>query len=189
MYLSDFRDSSFSDKLDDLLFNTTGARHYEKHFDENKDCDYEKCKECGGKCCKRCGCFFSPDDFEDLSFDGIKKEMDKGHITVEVVDGDQFYIEGFIYTLRARNVEDSIFIGLSDKKRSPCILLTEKGCKLDYEHRPTGGKLLIPGKTGNDVDCISKYDVPTALREWRAHQKLLHELASYYKRRDIPCTI
>ena len=39
---------------------------------ENK----ELCKECKGQCCKNKGCHFSPDQFNDLSFEGLKKEID-----------------------------------------------------------------------------------------------------------------
>jgi len=165
-----------------------GARHYEKNLDENKNCDYEKCKACGGKCCKRCGCFFSPDDFKDLSFEGVKKEIDKGYITIELIDGDLFCVNGFVYTPRIRNVGDSVLCGLFDYvPRKSCMLLTENGCKLDYEHRPSGGKLLIPGKVGKDVDCYTKYGTREVLKEWKAHQQLMLDLVHYYERHDVPC--
>lgn len=175
---------------DTIFYSTSGARHYEKDYDEAKTCDYGKCKECGGKCCKRCGCFFSPDDFPEISFDALKKEIDKGYIAIEVVDGDQFCIEGFIRILRVRNVDDPIFIDSPfSHSRKPCILLTETGCKLDYEHRPSGGKLLIPGKKGNDYDCHGSYGTEQALREWKFHQKLLAELGNHYKNQNLPCMI
>jgi len=41
------------------------------------------CRECGGKCCKNMGCQFSPDDFKKISFNALKKEIEKGHISID----------------------------------------------------------------------------------------------------------
>lgn len=44
--------------------------------------NYEMCKTCGGECCKQCGCIYLPEDFENLSFDYLKNEIDKGYISI-----------------------------------------------------------------------------------------------------------
>lgn len=103
-------------------------------------------------------------------------------------------LSGFgVYILRARNQNAPIVdFGY---KRSPCILLTEQGCKLDYEHRPTGGKLLIPSNEFHSVfgvaerRCISTYDIAKCCYEWKSHQKLLHDLSEYFKDKEIPCSL
>lgn len=43
----------------------------------------EICKKCKGSCCKTMGCHYSPEDFKDLSFDGLKTEIDKGFISID----------------------------------------------------------------------------------------------------------
>ena len=50
----------------------------------------EICSKCKGFCCKRMGCHFSPDDFKDLTFDGLKKEIDKGYISIDWWEGNPF---------------------------------------------------------------------------------------------------
>ena len=58
---------------------------------ENK----ELCSACGGICCKNMGCHYSPDDFSDLSFEGLKKEIDKGYISIDW--WDHLEVEGKEY--------------------------------------------------------------------------------------------
>ncbi len=164
-----------------------GARHYDKDYSDPILQNAELCAQCGGKCCKRCGCAFSPDDFEDLSFEALKTEIEKGYITIEVVDGDQFYIAGFVLMLRVRNVGGLVYENrLYNRPRGQCILLTEHGCKLDWDHRPSGGKLLIPGEGGN---CQSRYSTERALREWEKHQGVLIRLSHYFDEKEIECTL
>ena len=46
---------------------------------ENK----QLCKECGGRCCKIMGCHYSPDDFEEITYESLKKEIEKGFISID----------------------------------------------------------------------------------------------------------
>ena len=175
---------------DEILYSKQGSRHYDKLDDESKNCNYKLCKKCGGKCCQRCGCNFSPDDFSDLSFDGLLKEIQKGYITLELVDGDQFYIDGIIWLVRMRNVGSPIIEKrLYHRDQSGCIALKENGCPFDYAHRPAGGRLLIPGKKGFEKDCHSPYGTEEALREWKAHQKVLSQIAESVGYANYPCQI
>lgn len=72
------------------------------------------CAKCGGSCCKNMGCHFSPDDFDEISFDALKSEIDKGFISIdwwEESDG------GESYYLRIRNVNAPIVdprVGVAD---------------------------------------------------------------------------
>lgn len=164
-----------------------GARHYDKDYSDPALQNAELCAKCGGQCCKRCGCAFSPDDFEDLSYEALKAEIEKGYITIEVVDGDQFYISGFVLMLRARNVGGLVYENrLYYRPRGQCVLLTEHGCKLDWEHRPSGGRLLVPTEGGS---CPSRYSTEHALREWKKHQSVLSRLANYFDGKEIECTL
>ena len=132
----------FHQWFEDFMYPTLPYRSIKKDYNISKNVNIEICSQCGGQCCKQCGCHFSPDDFEEISFEFLKKEIEKGYISIDYVDGEMIYQSIGVYILRARNKDAPVVdTGL---RRSACILLTEEGCKLDYEHRPTGGKLLIP---------------------------------------------
>lgn len=161
----------------ELLNENNGARYYNKDYDDPLNQNAELCAKCGGHCCKRCGCFFSPDDFRVLNFEYLKQEIEKGYITIELVDLSEYYMEGFAYVVRARNANGPIVEKRLVRPCGPCILLGEHGCALDYNHRPTGGRLLVPREDGN---CHAKYSTEHAIREWLNYQKLLRELADYF---------
>lgn len=158
-------------------------RHYDKDY-SNPELQFpELCAECGGCCCERCGCTFSPDDFKDLSFEGLKAEIEKGYIAIDEVDGDRFYIAGFYKILRVRNVDEPVYGG---RTCGPCILLAKDGCKLDFEHRPAGGKLMVPAEA---TYCPTYYPTDHAIREWSKYQEVLDRLAEYFFKKEIKCTL
>lgn len=177
--------------VDNILYPELEYRSIEKDYDIAKNVNESLCTKCGGTCCKNCGCHFSPDDFEEISFEFLKKELEKGYIAIDYVDGEMIYSDRGAYFLRIRNQEEPI-AQLEDRRRRPCILLTEKGCKLDYQNRPTGGKLLIPKESTNQkglMVCESKYRIKDCCYEWMPHQKVLKQLIQYFKNKDIPCSL
>lgn len=42
----------------------------------------EYCKKCCGYCCKKCGCDYYPEDFKDLSFNGLTNILSEGNISI-----------------------------------------------------------------------------------------------------------
>lgn len=163
----------------------------ERVYDKEKNVNSEACKSCGGKCCQKCGCHFAPDDFENLTFEGLKREIEKGYISIDLVDGEMIYQRGFFYILRVRNVGAPIVDLGCD--RSKCCLLTKKGCKLSYEKRPMGGKMLIPGHAiieGHElIMCNNLYDIEQCCYDWKPHTEVLSKLAKYFKDKDFPCIL
>lgn len=163
-------------------------------YDNPENLDPKLCKKCGGKCCMKCGCHFSPKDFNEITFKYLKHEIKKGYISIEWVDGDVILRPGGCYILRVRNVGKPIVD--SDYNRNHCILWTEdKGCKLEYEKRPSGGRLLVP-KMGYDpftkkqeYMCHSKYDIDDCFDEWMKYQEILRKLVEFFRNRDYPCSI
>ena len=120
------------------------------------------CKECRGKCCKSMGCHFSPDDFNDLSYEGLKKVIEKGFISIDWWEGSPFDDSddsGRALFLRMRNKKSRV---IDPSWMGECILLTKEGCPLAYENRPKGGRLLIPDKKG----CRAEYTKNDAARDW-----------------------
>lgn len=177
--------------LNQFLYPNFSTRRIAKDYSNPINVNAQLCSECKGECCKRCGCHFSPDDFAEISFEFLKSELEKGYISIDYFSKETTYMNTGAYILRIRN-QDSPIVDLEQKVR-PCMLLTEKGCKLDYAHRPSGGKLLIPkveliGNRKKRI-CYSTYSVTSCCHEWMPYQKLLHRLAKYFKDKDFPCSL
>lgn len=145
-----------------------------KSYFENK----EICKKCGGRCCKRSGCNYLPTDFEQLSFDYLKKQLDKGEISIVAFFYGYKTNTGIlikpILHLRVRNVNRPIVDLLSKKTR--CSMLSENGCKYSLDNRPTGGVLLIASEDG----CYNLLSEEVCLKEWEKYQEVLKALVTYY---------
>ena len=164
-------------------------------FNENK----EMCKQCGGECCKNCGCELSPTDFVgEITFERIIDLLKTGLVSIDCWEGDpridlaakvilgieppEEYNLRRAYFLRMRNVETSVINyswGLVH-----CILLSEEGCRLDFNHRPCGGRALVPKK---DIKghCESDYSKRESSIEWIEYESLLEDAISYINKNDL----
>lgn len=136
------------------------------------------CKECKGKCCRFYGCHYSPKDFEDISFESIKKEIEKGKISI-----DWWEAEPREYFLRCRHVGEPVVCG---SWGGVCVNLTDAGCSLPWEKRPLGGKALKPGVTLKDA-CITSYGKEDCKNDWKKYDSVLRELAEYFVAGGIGC--
>ena len=142
---------------------------------ENK----EICSKCKGKCCKTMGCHYSPKDFEEISFEYLMSQIDKGYISIDWWEGNPFEDNRNIHRaffLRVRNVESPI---VDPSWGGRCSLLTETGCSLTYNERPTGGRLLIPG----EKNCVTKYTKEDCVKEWYKYNDILINCLSSRKKR------
>ena len=181
--------------LDNILYPKLPYRSLKKKYGIFRNTNKKICSKCGGECCKNCGCHFSPDDFKEISFEFLKNEIEKGYISIDHVDGELISQSFGVFILRIRN-QGAPIVDLG-YKRTPCILLTEKGCKLKYKNRPSGGRLLIPSAKfrkdtfGCDTtrDCKSTYSIRDCCYEWKPHQKVLADLIEYFRDKEIPCSI
>ena len=137
----------------------------------------ELCKACKGSCCKTMGCHYSPEDFKDLSFEGLKREIEKGHISIDYWEGNPFEDSREIrqaYYLRVRNVNSNV---VDASWGGTCSLLTDSGCPLTYDSRPKGARLLIPGEGRN---CIPKYTKQQCAIDWYTYNDVLIELKHHF---------
>lgn len=155
----------------------------EKHM-QNK----ELCASCGGRCCKNAPCHYSPIDFEDLSYSGLKRIIDeKGYISIVkigVFDYDyykEFSDQSTYYILRIKRHGDKNAFKI-EPKHVPriCMLWTKKGCKLSFDERPLGAKRLIPRK---HFKCLQKYSLEKCMLDWKPYTKTLKALYRYYRRK------
>ena len=136
------------------------------------------CAECKGQCCKNMGCYYSPLDFKEISFNSLRQEIDKGHISIDWWEGNPFEENEFVieraYFLRIRNIDSPI---VDPSWGGVCSLLTENGCSLSYKNRPKGGRELIPSAIAN---CETNYSKQDCAKEWYKYDTLLTQLYCYY---------
>lgn len=178
--------------LEIILEAPLSYQRVEKNYLKPENVNSEICKQCGGGCCKRCGCNFSPDDFQEISFECLRREMEKGYISIDYVDADMIYRSWGAYILRMRNQNRPI-VDTGYVRGTPCILWSERGCKLDYEHRPSGGKLMMPStqidRTTGEHICPTSYSTRQCCYEWKPYQDILRQLRDYFKDKDFPCSL
>ena len=137
----------------------------------------EKCKACGGVCCLRSGCDYHPADFENMTFDYLKKRLDEKEISIVSLnsitkEGEKIKSNIVLY-LRARNTRKDIVDLIS--KKTTCMMLTENGCKYSMDNRPTGGVLFI----AMDDGCYQIYPPEEFVCDWLKHQEVLEKLIKH----------
>lgn len=133
-------------------------------------CATEACAKCKGACCKRMGCHYSPRDFSDLSFEGLKAKIEKGNISIDWWESyePEFY-------LRARHIGAPV---VDPSWGGVCVNLTDKGCALSWDERPLGGKALKPQADGK---CYyTSYSKEDCKNEWLQYAEVLERLAEYF---------
>ena len=142
-----------------------------------------RCKECGGKCCKRMPCGFAPWDFLTLNDKTyIRRRLETGVLTIADytytnyqcarVSGNHYFV------LRPSCRVD----GSNSKKDSEgdprCVFLSESGCMLEPEFRPTLG--LIYDCQGQILSAEKLY------AKWLPYQDLLRTLFEELETNMIP---
>lgn len=170
----------------DRNFPKLNYRSIKKDYEEARNVNIDSCKKCGGYCCKTCGCHFSPDDFKSVSYRYLKNKIKEGYISIVYVSE---YSSTGTFILRMRNYGAPI-VDLRDSGFGGCIILTEKGCPLPYDKRPSGAKLLIPQKDYDpdqltEPHCQCNYTLEQCAYEWLPHKKTLYRLARYFRNRNI----
>lgn len=119
----------------------------------------EICKQCGGECCQSCGCIFHPSQFKEITEVSLLQILKTRIVSIDWWEGDpresdpnfdgEFVKYG--YFLRMRNVGKGILDG--SWCGNPCIIWSpERGCQLDFKHRPLQGVHLIPGLDDCKID-------------------------------------
>ena len=154
-----------------------------RNFEDLSIFEKPYCRECKDSCCKKCGCAYFIEDFEDLSFEGLKKELDKETISITSIF-EKSYVKNRsiinpILFLRVRNRKRGIVDLFSEKTR--CSLLTPDGCPYSFEERPLGAIMLLPKYKNGKRACESlELSNEIALKNWKKHQDALKKLVEYY---------
>ena len=152
---------------------------------ENNE-DREMCKKCGGSCCRNMGCHYSPDDFDNITYESLKEKIEEGYISIDWWDGNPFDEEDEEYEifenkyinalyLRIRN-EDADIVDPSWGGR--CSLLTDEGCSLSFEERPMGAKALYPNYP---YGCEQNYTKHQCAKDWFKYEDILIKLKEEFE--------
>lgn len=149
--------------------------------------DHEQCKTCGGACCKSAGCYFAPSDFEKLDFEEMKRNLNKGYISIAVALKEYTGLKKDMYVLKMRDTYDEVCEKL-EYYGGGCILHDiNTGCPFSDENRPYGGKALKP-ELNIGKGCSVGYTSRMCAEDWRPYQKMLQKLYNEFKRRHVVCT-
>lgn len=132
----------------------------------------DACTKCKGRCCKNMGCHFAPSDFEEMSYEYLKKKIEEtGYISIDWWENDEPQ-----YYLRMRHKGAPI---VDPSWGGECMLLTETGCSLSFEARPLGATSLEPKCDGKCVVHYSKYECK---EDWLKYDDILKQLVEYFKK-------
>lgn len=138
----------------------------------------EICSSCGGLCCKaRPGHIFPNELKSQISSELLTELIDSG-----------IYAFGFwgdppnspdsnssrLYFLRFKGISS---VNIIDNSRfSQCILLTENGCKRDYQERPDVCKALIPQSNYLCNFETDAFSVENCAIAWMPYQETIKKL-------------
>lgn len=162
------------------------------------------CQECGGFCCRTAGCEIFPQDVkkwfntDTITKEHIHKLLSTGLIQLDWWEEDVRYFEfGYkedyfnthdyyseCYFLHMRSVHDPAVCGSFG---GICRALSNEGCILSWELRPTGGKSLVPIKR---FHCTAELSKPHCALAWIPYHDLLDEFrySSEYDKTEYTAT-
>lgn len=159
------------------------------NYEKKVLCNEKMCAACKGLCCKQNGCAFSPFDFEEISYEYLKKLIiDTGYICIRYVSKLYSGQGTGVFYLAVRNKYEEVFT-MNERIGTGCSLLTADGCLIGFERRPTGGKLLMPhGYVDEEgemhVQCEQMYNLYDCCYEWLPYKKTLQKLAYEFVAED-----
>lgn len=145
------------------------------------------CAKCGGRCCKFMPCHLSVKDvFGDMAptIDRLIEFLSKGVYAIDWWEGDvmkkHYNAKGYrdcCYYVRGKSVRTNDLFHAS-YGNDQCCSLTETGCSFDWEHRPLGGKALVPDPNGY---CKGQgYSKEDCVKEWYPYNHLFDKLRNEY---------
>lgn len=147
--------------------------------------DADLCKKCGGKCCKKSGCSFLPQDFERMSYNYLLEKLNEGYISIvaelhfDIDKNERMYWTPFL-SLKIRNNNRGIVDLVSYK--SGCSILTENGCPLSENERPSMALTLKPMP---NLECYQMIEHSEIKMAWGRYQDVLSRLVTYFTHKSV----
>lgn len=146
--------------------------------------DHLQCQACGGRCCKSTGCYFSPSDFNKISYRKLRKIIKRGYISIAKVPAIYTGLKENAYVLKVRDLYEKV-CEIGYDYAGGCILFDiDKGCPFSDEDRPYGGKALKP-EFFVGRGCSVGYNSRQCAEEWMPYQKILKKLYDEFKEKDV----
>jgi len=116
----------------------------------------EMCKKCQGRCCKFLPGAYFPEDFGITNskefLEIVHGLIKKGKYAIDWWEGYEDYKHGYFIRPATKGKEGIIF-DPAWGGGEPCVFLTDNGCSLKLEDRPTGCRMLEP-KSEENGKCI-----------------------------------
>jgi Fe-S-cluster containining protein len=128
------------------------------------------CAKCGGKCCKDIPGAALPSDFDEPLIDSLTEALMSGNWMLDQADHRcNGGVDTYFPRLKQRhpNAKLTEWMDYEEVGRGPCVMLTENGCSLPYEKRPSECRLVEP----NEIRCVqhagSRWDF---IEAWQPYQ-------------------
>lgn len=144
------------------------------------------CTKCGGSCCKQLGGSISPLEIGDVTEERIRELLDTGAVSIDWYEGDVFSHRGMsspdgkeydnMYFLRMRNKDGDI---IDPSFGGECMMLTDKGCRLQFNERPYGCRSLYPTiNSDGGITCVNAYDKAQSAIDWLPYEDILDSIVN-----------
>lgn len=154
---------------------------YEKRQEEYLE---SFCQENDIVCYQNTGCNISPYDFYVISFESLKKELEKGYISIL-----RSSLGTLVLTVRLKKspIVDLDFFSV---KFGECIVCTENCLIQNNCNASAKSKDDLRIDCFGEICCKSVYNAFECSEEWIPYQELLYELAKHFIHypEDYPCT-
>lgn len=125
-------------------------------IEETRYSNLEMCRKCGGWCCKRVPCALTPKQIVSLGYSITEESLEEliktGNYSIIRIYGTVYFDARYIIRHRmwgcgiATQSDDfTIYHGVpAGKNPRECVMLTDKGCSLSFEHRGAEARSMIP---------------------------------------------
>ena len=147
------------------------------------------CAKCNGKCCQRHSCETHPEDVfgkETPTIERLLEFLSCGKYQIDWWEGDirdKFHIkyDDSTYKMVSYNIRPAHTNSLGNlfdpAYNGTCVFFVNgKGCELDFEHRPQGGKALVACETG----CKSTFSKAESCRDWFPYNEMIETIRFEY---------
>lgn len=128
------------------------------------------CSTCGGECCKRAPGIAHPDDFREITVEVLADLFASGLWSIDWWEGEEQK-----YYVRPATVDAAGGSPYDPSWGGRCVMLTDAGCKFDFENRPHQCRHLKPVET---MQCRGEFGKEEYGEAWRPYWELIHKAAS-----------
>ena len=169
-----------------------------ENYVEIKNNESSICAKCNGYCCRHMGCELHPQDVFGKEIPTIEKLIEflscglyqidcwdgdiREDMGIDIGENDEYYYRS--YYLRPKHTNSNRLFNAS--WGGTCIFFEDgKGCKLDWQHRPYGGKALVANE---EKKCHSSYGKVKAALDWLPYHDMIEDVLDAFIERKADGT-